>query len=78
MAAEPANYISLRAVVEQKTPFTVLRELSAELLDTVPRIDETAAGDHELAAVSRGFIQGYVEFHVRTPHYRLGELGVGV
>ncbi|OBZ70154.1 Trichodiene synthase [Grifola frondosa] len=75
LAGETDNYVHLRAAAERKTPTIVLRELSSEVTNTVRRIKVVTAKDKELAAVWHRFLNGYLEFHIKTPRYRLKELG---
>ncbi|KAG8940252.1 hypothetical protein FRC04_005461 [Tulasnella sp. 424] len=74
LAGETDNYVHLRAAAEEKSPIQVLHELSNEVLDTVRRITNVVSPDPELADIWRQFIHGYLEFHVKTPRYRLREL----
>ncbi|EJF61156.1 terpenoid synthase [Dichomitus squalens LYAD-421 SS1] len=74
LAGETDNYVHLRASAERKSPTDVLRTLAAEVTDTVERIDAITSIDPELAALWQRFLQGYLEFHVKTTRYRLAEL----
>ncbi|KAH9846352.1 terpenoid synthase [Lenzites betulinus] len=76
LAGETSNYVHLRADAEQVSPWSVLRELTEEVLDTARRIDEITAKDPELCALWNRYLQCYLEFSVRTPRYRLAELGL--
>ncbi|KAG9028715.1 hypothetical protein FS837_003800 [Tulasnella sp. UAMH 9824] len=74
LAGETDNYVHLRAAAEEKIPMQVLHELSEEVIDTVRRITSVASPNPELAYIWQQFIHGYLEFHVKTPRYRLHEL----
>ncbi|KAG8907576.1 hypothetical protein FRB99_003500 [Tulasnella sp. 403] len=74
LAGETDNYVHLRAAATEKTPGQVLRELSSEVADTVQRITLIVSQDAELASIWQKFLHGYLEFHIRTPRYRLREL----
>ncbi|KAG9020869.1 hypothetical protein FS837_007800 [Tulasnella sp. UAMH 9824] len=74
LAGETDNYVHLRAAAEEKIPMQVLHELSGEVIDTVRRITNVVSPDPELAHTWQQFIHGYLEFHVKTPRYRLHEL----
>ncbi|KAG8911847.1 hypothetical protein FRC00_005736 [Tulasnella sp. 408] len=74
LAGETDNYVHLRAAAEEKSPIQILHELSGEVIDTVRRITYVVSPDPELAEIWRQFIHGYLEFHVKTPRYRLREL----
>ncbi|KAH9846345.1 terpenoid synthase [Lenzites betulinus] len=76
LAQETANYIHLRASVEQTPPLVVLRKYADEILETTRRIERLAAGDAELAALWQGYKQHFLEFQVKAPRYRLAELGL--
>ncbi|KAI0366905.1 terpenoid synthase [Pilatotrama ljubarskyi] len=76
LAGEPSNYVHLRAEAEQSSPWDVLRELTEEVLDTARRIDIITAKDRELHALWNRYLQTYLEFSVRTPRYRLADLGL--
>ncbi|KAI0366877.1 hypothetical protein BV20DRAFT_1055214 [Pilatotrama ljubarskyi] len=72
---ETTNYISMRAVAERKDPLDVLRELSAETLESMARIELLTSSDPQLAHICSSHITGFVEFHFRAERYRLGDLG---
>ncbi|KAI0822036.1 terpenoid synthase [Trametes gibbosa] len=76
LAGETSNYVHLRADAEQVSPWTVLQELMEEVLDTARRIDEITAKDPELCALWNRYLQCYLVFSVKTPRYRLAELGL--
>ncbi|KAI0670986.1 terpenoid synthase [Trametes maxima] len=76
LAGETSNYVHLRADAEGISPWEVLRDLTEEVLDTARRIDEITAKDPELCALWNRYLQCYLEFSVRTPRYRLAELGL--
>ncbi|KAI0741289.1 terpenoid synthase [Daedaleopsis nitida] len=76
IAGERGNYIHLRAAAEQVSPLEVLRRLTDEVLDTAFRIEQIVCDDAELAALWQGYLQRYLEFSIRTPRYRLAELGL--
>ncbi|KAJ8472883.1 hypothetical protein ONZ51_g8216 [Trametes cubensis] len=77
LAGETSNYVHLRADAESISPWDVLRHLTEEVLDTARRIDDITASDPELYALWNRYLQCYLEFSVRTPRYRLRELGIG-
>ncbi|KAI0769049.1 terpenoid synthase, partial [Trametes elegans] len=72
---ETTNYVHVRAAVEQSSRLQVLQKLANEVLETQRRLDSMMADDEELAALWRGYVQGYLEFSIKTPRYRLAELG---
>ncbi|KAI0352673.1 terpenoid synthase [Trametes cingulata] len=76
LAGETSNYVHLRADAEQASPWKVLRQLTEEVLDTARRIDVITAQDPELCALWNRYLQTYLEFSVRTPRYRLADLGL--
>ncbi|KAI0643127.1 terpenoid synthase [Trametes meyenii] len=76
LAGETSNYVHLRADAEGISHWEVLRDLTEEVLDTARRIDEITAKDPELCALWNRYLQCYLEFSVRTPRYRLAELGL--
>ncbi|KAI9058151.1 terpenoid synthase [Trametes sanguinea] len=76
LAGETSNYVHLRADAEQISPWEVLHQLTEEVLDTASRIDEITAKDPELSALWNRYLQSYLEFSVRTPRYRLADLGL--
>ena len=57
LAGETDNYVHLRASAECKPATEVLRQLAAEVTETVRRIDVITASDAELAALWRRFLQ---------------------
>ncbi|KAI0714047.1 terpenoid synthase [Cerioporus squamosus] len=76
LAGETSNYVHLRAAAEQLSPLEVLRQLTREVVDTAKRITSIIGGDRELADLWERYLQCYLEFSIRTPRYRLGELGI--
>ncbi|KAM5534650.1 hypothetical protein V8D89_011662 [Ganoderma adspersum] len=76
LAGETNNYVHLRAAAEQIPPLEVLHQLTEEVLDSAKRIEKIIGQDDELAALWHRYLQSYLEFSVRTPRYRLAELGV--
>ncbi|TFK82677.1 terpenoid synthase [Polyporus arcularius HHB13444] len=76
LAGETSNYVHLRAAAEQLSPLEVLRQLTAEVIDTAERIKSIIGADGELAELWETYLQRYLEFTIRTPRYRLGELGI--
>ncbi|TBU45807.1 terpenoid synthase [Dichomitus squalens] len=75
IAGEKSNYVHLRADAERVSPLEVLRHLTEEVLDSAERIERVVADDHELSALWHKYLQCYLEFSIRTPRYRLAELG---
>ncbi|EIW59698.1 terpenoid synthase [Trametes versicolor FP-101664 SS1] len=75
LAGETNNYIHLRAAAEQTSTDAVLRRLVEEVTDTARRVVKIAADDEELSRIWNRYMQCYLEFHLRTPRYRLAELG---
>ncbi|KAI0632036.1 terpenoid synthase [Trametes polyzona] len=75
IAGETTNYIHLRAAAEQMSTDDVLRKLVNEVSDTAQRVNEVVRGDAELSEVWHRYKQCYLEFHLKTPRYRLAELG---
>ncbi|KAH9889840.1 terpenoid synthase [Cubamyces lactineus] len=75
LAGEKNNYVHIRASAEQKSTEHVLRDLVDEASDTARRINVVLAEDPELLAFWDKYMQSYLEFHLRTPRYRLAELG---
>ncbi|KAI1793514.1 terpenoid synthase [Ganoderma leucocontextum] len=69
IAGETNNYVHLRAAAEQIPPIEVLRQLTR-------RIEKVIGDDDELALLWQRYLQSYLEFSIRTPRYRLAELGV--
>ncbi|KAM5533153.1 hypothetical protein V8D89_013201 [Ganoderma adspersum] len=78
VAGEKNNYVHLRAAVEQIAPLEVVRRLTDEVVDSAGRIEKSIRQDDELAKVWRRYLQGYIEFAIRTPRYRLSELGINL
>nr|BDI63124.1 sesquiterpene synthase [Trametes versicolor] len=76
LAQETNNYIHIRAAMEQTTGLVILRKLADEILDTTRRIEGLAAEDAELAALWHGYKQGFLEFQIKAPRYRLSDLGL--
>ncbi|KAI0352668.1 terpenoid synthase [Trametes cingulata] len=75
LAGETNNYIHLRAAAEQTSVDIVLRKLVEEVSDTALRVNMVAADDPELLEIWSRYMQCYLEFHLKTPRYRLAELG---
>ncbi|KAH9846346.1 terpenoid synthase [Lenzites betulinus] len=75
LAGETNNYIHLRADAEQTSVDDVLRRLVDEVADTALRVNKITEDDPELAAIWTRYTQCYIEFHLKTPRYRLTELG---
>ncbi|KAI0366897.1 terpenoid synthase [Pilatotrama ljubarskyi] len=75
LAGETNNYIHLRSAAEQRTVDDILRRLVEEVSDTAHRVNMVIADDSELQAVWSRYMQCYLEFHLKTPRYRLAELG---
>ncbi|KAH9932678.1 terpenoid synthase [Epithele typhae] len=76
LVGERTNYVHLRAAAEQITPMEVLQRLTAEVLDTAERIERVVGDDLELRDLWHQYKQTYLEFTIRTPRYRMKELGV--
>ncbi|KAI0822027.1 terpenoid synthase [Trametes gibbosa] len=75
LAGETNNYIHLQAAAEQTSADGVLHRLVDEVADTALRVNKVTADDPELAAMWNKYMQCYLEFHLKTPRYRLAELG---
>ncbi|KAI0643149.1 terpenoid synthase [Trametes meyenii] len=75
LAGETHNYVHIRCAADQTSPETVLRKLVEEVSDTARRVDMIVADDPELANIWTPYKKAYIEFHLRTPRYRLAELG---
>ncbi|OSD07404.1 terpenoid synthase [Trametes coccinea BRFM310] len=75
LAGERTNYIHLRMAAEQTSAENVLRELVSEVSDTARRMKLVLSDDPELLELWNKYMQCYLEFHLKTPRYRLGELG---
>ncbi|KAI0662063.1 terpenoid synthase [Cubamyces menziesii] len=75
LAGEKNNYVHTRASAEQKSIEHVLRDLVGEASDTARRIKLVLAEDSELLSFWDRYMQYYLEFHLKTPRYRLTELG---
>ncbi|RPD54631.1 terpenoid synthase [Lentinus tigrinus ALCF2SS1-6] len=76
LAGETNNYVHLRAAAEQLSPLEVLRRLTGEVIDTALRIRKIIGDDRELAEIWEMYLQCYLEFSIRTPRYRLCDLGI--
>lgn len=57
MAGETSNYVHLRAAAEQLSPLEVLRQLTAEVIDTAERIKSIIGADGELAELWETYLQ---------------------
>ncbi|KAI0769053.1 terpenoid synthase [Trametes elegans] len=75
LAGETNNCVHMRATVEQITIEETLSRLVEEVLETAKRITAIAAHDEKLAQTWMRYMHGYLEFHLKTPRYRLAELG---
>ncbi|KAI0670956.1 terpenoid synthase [Trametes maxima] len=75
LAGEMHNYVHIRSAADQTSPEAVLRKLVEEVSDTARRVDMIVADDPELANIWTPYKKAYIEFHLRTPRYRLTELG---
>ncbi|KAI0640474.1 hypothetical protein C8Q79DRAFT_996331 [Trametes meyenii] len=74
LAGETDNYIHMRAATEEKPPLAALRDVVAETVETVNKIENVIAGDSELETIFRSFKMGLVEFHSRAKRYHLEDL----
>ncbi|KAI9058170.1 terpenoid synthase [Trametes sanguinea] len=75
LAGERTNYVHLRMAAEQASAESVLRALVSEVSDTARRMKLVLADDPELLGLWSKYMQCYLEFHLKTPRYRLEELG---
>ncbi|KAI0667869.1 terpenoid synthase [Trametes maxima] len=75
LAGETQNYVHIRSAADQTSPEVVLRRLIEEVADTARRVDMIVADDAELSNIWTPYKKAYIEFHLKTPRYRLAELG---
>ncbi|KAI0648781.1 hypothetical protein C8Q79DRAFT_470852 [Trametes meyenii] len=69
------NYVRIRSAADQTSPEIVLRQLIEEVVDTARRVDIIVADDAGLSNIWTPYKKAYIEFHLKTPRYRLAELG---
>lgn len=70
---ETGNYISDRALVEQKSSLEALQSVIEKTMDAVERI-RRILGDGGARDVFESFARGYIAFHFAAPRYRLHEV----
>ncbi|KAI0769054.1 terpenoid synthase [Trametes elegans] len=75
LAGETNNYVHIRAAAEQAFVEDTLARLVEEVSHTADRVKAIVADDVELSEVCTRYMQSYLEFHLKTPRYRLTELG---
>ncbi|KAI0648756.1 terpenoid synthase [Trametes meyenii] len=73
LAGETQNYVHIRSAADQTSPEVVLRRLIEEVADTARRVDMIVADDAELSNIWIPYQKA--KFHLKTPRYRLAELG---
>ena len=73
MDGETDNYMSQLAVSNGQSQIQTVRSVAEKLVDIDRRIKDIL-GDGGERRAWESFTAGYVEFHLRTPRYRLEEL----